>query len=113
MDSEDEVKDERKSLESSRSNEDLEYSTRIKSRIPTAAKLSTSQDSIVPRTAPLVKTKSSKPPKKSKGNSNKIMSRVAAIVGFGPAEELDEEERREIAIGKDIDNRKCDTDRCK
>ena len=92
MDSEDEVKDERKSLESSRSNEDLEYSSRIESKIPTAAaKFSTSQDSIVPKTmdvflgstAPLVKTKSSKPPKKSKGNSNKIMSRVAAIVGFG------------------------------
>ena len=59
LDSEDEDQDEQKSLESSRSN-----STRIKSTIPTAAKLSTSQDSIVkikplPLTAPLVKTKPS------------------------------------------------------
>ena len=64
MDSEDEDQDKQKSLESSRSNEDSEYSTRIKSTIPTAAKLSTSQDSIVkikplPSTAPLVKTKPS------------------------------------------------------
>ena len=100
LDSEDEVKDERKSLESSRSNEDLEYSTRIKSTISTAAKLSTSQDSIESRT--IVKTKSSKTPKKSKGNSNKIMSRVAAIVGFG--DKLDEEGKR--AIDQDIKRRK-------
>ena len=59
LDSEDEDQDKQKSLESSTSN-----LTRIKGTIPTAAKLSTSQDSIVkikplPLTAPLVKTKPS------------------------------------------------------
>ena len=59
LDSEDEDQDEQKSLELSRSN-----STRIKSTIPTAAKLSTSQDSIVkikplPLTTHLVETKPS------------------------------------------------------
>ena len=38
-----------------------------------------------------VKTKPPKHPKKSKGNWNKLMSRVPAIVGFGV--ELDEESR--------------------
>ena len=110
MDSEDEDQDEQKSLESSRSNEDSEYSTRIKSTIPTAAKLSTSQDSIVKikplastTSTPLVKTKpSDKNKKKSKGNSNKIMSRLAAFVGFG--DKLDEEGKR--AIDQDIEKRK-------
>jgi hypothetical protein len=59
LDSEDEDQDKQKSLETSRSK-----STRIKSTIPTAAKLSTSQDSIVKikplaSTAPLVKMKPS------------------------------------------------------
>ena len=105
LDSEDEDQDKQKSLESSTSN-----STRIKSTIPTAAKLSTSQDSIVKikplastTSTPLVKTKpSDKNKKKSKGNSNKIMSRLAAIVGFG--DKLDEEGKR--AIDQDIEKRK-------
>ena len=96
MDSEDEDQDEKKSLESSRSNEDLEYSTRIKSTISTAAKLSTSQDSIakskpLASTATLVNTKpSDKNKKKLKGNSNKITSRVAAFLGFGKCDGSDQ-----------------------
>ena len=102
MDSEDEDQDKQKSLESSTSN-----STRIKRTIPTAAKLSTSQDSIVKikplastTSTPLVKTKpSDKNKKKSKG---KIMSRLAAFVGFG--DKLDEEGKR--AIDQGIEKRK-------
>ena len=106
METQNEDKSKRKTLDSSWSNEALEYSTRIQSRIPTAAKLSTVETR--PFLAPMtpVKTKLSKPPIKSNGTLNKLMSRVPAIVGFGV--ELDEESKRGIANDQDIRRGNCD-----